>query len=176
MNFNSQGVLPPADYKFTFAELKSSILVTGAEQGVEHWDSDWRLFLVDQLEILVKQLWEVGIADIFIDGSFVENKPHPNDIDGYFVCNVYDLPRLQRELNILDLNKIWTWDPRTRRPYRGHAKKQLPMWHQYRVELYPHYGQLCGIVDEFGHELQFPSAFRKSRNANTPKGIVQILQ
>jgi hypothetical protein len=29
----------------------------------------------------------------------------------------------------------------------GYPKLQLPMWHKYRVELYPHYGQLCGIRD-----------------------------
>lgn len=176
MNFNDQGILPQGDYKLTFEELKDSILITGEEQGIENWDGKWRLYLVNQLEVLVNQLWQVGITDIFVDGSFVESKPHPNDIDGYFVCQVQEIRMLQRELNILDQNKIWTWDPQTRRHYRGYAKKQLPMWHQYRVELYPHYGQLCGISDEFGNELQFPSAFRKSRHQNAPKGIVRILQ
>jgi hypothetical protein len=28
------------------------------------------------------------------------------------------------------------------------------MWHQYRVELYPHVGQLSGIRDRFGNELE----------------------
>jgi hypothetical protein len=31
------------------------------------------------------------------------------------------------------------------------------MWHAYRVELYPHFGQLCGIEDAFGNQLEFPS-------------------
>jgi len=48
------------------------------------------------------------------------------------------------------------------------------MWHVYRVELYPHVGQLCGIRDRYGHELEFPSAFRQSRRDGTPKGIVKI--
>jgi hypothetical protein len=35
-------------------------------------------------------------------------------------------------------------------------------------------GQLCGIKDEFGHELEFPAAFRKSRYSHRPRGIVKI--
>ncbi len=42
-----------------------------------------------------------------------------------------------------------------RRPYRSDPKKQLLMWHQYRVELFPHYGQLCGIRDAFGNRSNF---------------------
>jgi hypothetical protein len=113
---------------------------------------------------------------IFIDGSFVEDKDHPNDIDGYFVGDLRRLATgdLQRELNALDPFQIWTWDPATRRPYRGYAKRQLPMWHEYRVELHPHYGQPCDIRDKHGHELEFPSAFRQSRRDGKPKGIVKI--
>ena len=48
------------------------------------------------------------------------------------------------------------------------------MWHQYRVELYPHYGQPSGVRDKYGHELEFPSAFRQSRCDGKPKGIVKI--
>jgi len=82
---------------------------------------------------------------------------------------------LERELNLLDPHKIWTWDPASRRPYRGYPKRQLPMWHQYRVELYPHFsGMLSGIRDEQGNELEFPSAFRRSRGDGKPRGIVKI--
>ena len=54
------------------------------------------------------------------------------------------------------------------------AKKQLPMWCEYRVELYPHVGQLSGILDPHGNELEFPAAFRLSRSG-IPKGIIQIV-
>jgi hypothetical protein len=55
------------------------------------------------------------------------------------------------------------------------AKRQLPMWHQYRVEFYPHFpGLLSGIRDQFGYELPFPSAFRLARAAYRPKGIIRI--
>ena len=100
---------------------------------------------MDNLAILVRQLWQVGIGEVFVNGSFVEDKDHPNDIDGYFVCELRSLAsgELQRDLNLLDPHKVWTWDPASRRPYRGYPKRQLPMWHTYRVELYPHVGQLA---------------------------------
>jgi hypothetical protein len=50
------------------------------------------------------------------------------------------------------------------------------MWFAYRVELYPHFGQPAGITDQFGHQLQFPSAFRLSRRAHLPKGIIRIVK
>lgn len=55
-----------------------------------------------------------------------------------------------------------------------YPKKQLPMWHQYRVELYPHFGQSSGIQDQYGNELEFPAAFRRSRADGKPKGIIKI--
>jgi len=79
----------------------------------------------------------MGVTEVFADGSFVEEKDHPNDIDGYFVCSLQALAsgELARNLNLLDPHKIWTWDPRSRQAHRGYPKKQLPMWHRYRVEL-----------------------------------------
>lgn len=175
MKFNDFGLLPIGDYKLTLNDLRHSLLVKGPGNGFL-WDESWRAHLVDQLEIMVNQLWRVGITEIFIDGSFVEDKAHPNDIDGYFECDVMDLPTIVRELNILEPDKIWTWDSRTRRQYKGYTKAQLPMWHKYRVELYPEYGQYSGIPDEFGNNLLFPSAFRQTRDSFRPKGIVKIIK
>lgn len=82
-----------------------------------------------------------------------------------------------QELDLLDRHKVWTWDPASRRPYRGYPKRQLPMWHQYRVELYPHVPGLglgTGIRAENGHELEFPAAFRRSRSDGSPRGIVKL--
>ncbi len=176
LEFNSDGMLPPKEFEMTVDELRQSTLVSGPGVKYPNWDSEWRAVLVDQLERLVQQLWKVGIDQIFIDGSFVEDKDHPNDIDGYFECEMKTLAsgRLERELNLLDPHKTWTWDPSSRRPYRGYPKAQLPMWHQYRVELYPHFGQPSGITDEFGNALEFPSAFRISRRERKPRGIVKI--
>lgn len=176
--FNQEGLLPPGDYELTLDELRDSMLVRCPADRVPAvtWDADWRLKLVENLAVMCGQLWQVGIREIFVNGSFVEDKDHPNDIDGYFVCDLRFLAsgELERRLNLLDPDKVWTWDPASRRPYRGYPKRQLPMWHKYRVELYPHYGQLSGIRDQFGHELEFPSAFRQSRRDSQPKGIVKI--
>jgi len=176
--FTADGLLPAGDYKVTLDELRSSVLVVGPtdRESFPNWDAHWRASLTDNLEVMVRQLWRVGIDDIFVDGSFAEDKDHPNDIDGYFVCDLGRLVSgdLERKLNLLDTYKVWTWDPASSRPYRGYPKNQLPMWHQYRVELYPHYGQLSGIRDESGNELEFPSAFRRSRRDGHPRGIVKI--
>jgi hypothetical protein len=176
--FTEDGLLSPGDYELTLSELRESMLVKGPGTSCPGWDAAWRAELIDNLEILVRQLWQVGIAEVFIDGSFVEDKDHPNDIDGYFVCDLTELAsgRLQRALNLLDPHKAWTWNPASRKPCSGFPKRQLPMWHVYRVELYPHYGQPAGIRDEFGNELEFPSAFRRSRRDGRLRGIVKIVK
>ena len=172
------GLLPPGDYEVSLDELRESALVVGPRTSAHPaWDTLWRKHLVDNLEILVYQLWRVGVTEVFIDGSFTEDKDHPNDIDGYFVCDLMRLAsgELQRELNLLDPHKVWTWDPSSRRPCRGYPKRQLPMWHQYRVELYPHFAGLpSGIRDEHGNEMEFPSAFRRSRRDGKPRGVIKI--
>lgn len=178
-NFDADGLLPVGDYEVSFEELRQSVLVAGDLNRQNNWDASWRSKLVANLEVLTRQLWSVGIREVYADGSFVEDKDHPNDIDGYFVCGLQELitGELARQLNLLDASKVWTWEPASRRPYRGYPKKQLPMWHQYRVELYPHVPGLgigCGIFDKYGNELEFPSAFRQCRRNGKPRGIVKI--
>lgn len=172
------GLLPPGDYPMTLDGLRASVLVSGPRGRGRAWDTLWRERLVGNLAVLVSQLWQVGIERIFIDGSFVEDKAHPNDIDGYFECDLraFASGAIAGALNALDPYQIWTWDPGSRRPDPDSAKLQLPMWHRYRVELYPHFGQLSGVRDQFGNELQFPSAFRLARYSFRPKGIVQVVK
>jgi hypothetical protein len=174
--FTADGLLPPGDYELSLAELARSMLVGGPAARAPTWDAAWRAQLVANLAVLVRQLWAVGIDQIFADGSFVEDKDHPNDIDGYFECPRERLAsgKLVRALNVSNPKRSWTWDPARRRPYRGYPKRQLPMWHAYRVELYPHFGQPAGLRDEHGHELTFPSAFRRSRSDGRPRGLVKI--
>lgn len=175
--FDSDGLLPAGDYALTFEELRQTQLVKGPGGASSTWDAAWRRSLVANLEIMTRQLWQVGVQEVFADGSFVEEKDHPNDIDGYFVCTLADLSsgELTRKLNLLDPYKIWTWDPRSRQAFRGYPKKQLPMWHRYRIELYPHVsGFSSGIRDKQGHELEFPSAFRQSRRDGKARGIIKL--
>jgi hypothetical protein len=177
-DFTDEGVLPPGDYPLSIEEIKSSKLVLGPGVPTDHptWDASWRLKLVESLTILVDQLFSIGIIEVYINGSFVEYKDHPNDVDGYFPCDLRRLASgtLQRELNLLDPFKVWTWDPASRTPFRGYPKWQLPMWHRYRVELYPHCGLPSGIKDHNGHDLEFPAAFRRRRSDGMQKGIVRI--
>jgi len=178
--FTSQGLLPPGDYAMTLGELRVSMLVLGQAglQEESNWDGAWRQRLVSNLSIMVGQLWAVGIEDIFIDGSFVEDKDHPNDIDGYFVCLEEQVATrsLHRALNKVDPEKCWTWDHSMRRAYRGYPKKQLPMWHSYRVELYPHWSGLMAGRDDRGNELEFPAWFRQRRADGQPKGIIKVVK
>lgn len=173
--FNDDGVLPPRDYPMTIEQLKKSLLVEWPGYGYP-WDHQKRLMLVNNLSILVNQLYTVGIREIFVNGSFVEDKASPGDIDGYFVADPNTLPNIVKELNKLDPHKVWTWDWNNRIYDRNSAKPQLPMWHHYKVELYPHVGQGCGIFDENGNEQIFPAAFRKTRDTFLPKGIIQIMK
>jgi hypothetical protein len=74
--FETDGLLPPGDYEVSFEELRQSILVHGLDGATmtPTWDTEWRAKLVDNLEIMVRQLWQVGITEVFADGSFVEDK------------------------------------------------------------------------------------------------------
>lgn len=51
------------------------------------------------------------------------------------------------------------------------------MWHVYRVELYPHYGDgpPTGIRPPDGYDRLFPAAFRHRRGTDEPKGIVKVI-
>ena len=181
LTFGKEGLLLPGDYPLTLQELRQSVLVAGPlnKQDYPNWDSEWRTKLVDNLANFVNQLWQVGVTEIFIDGSFTEDKEHPNDIDGYFVCDLMEFAtgKLERKLNLLDPYKIWTWNEGSRRPHPGFPHSQLPMWHQYRIELYPHTPGACsGLKDNFGNDLEFPAAFRRSRRDNSQRGIIKIVR
>lgn len=172
--FNSDGVLPAGDYPLTLKELRQSHLVTGADSGASAWDSAWRLQLVDNLALMAAQLWVVGITELYVDGSFVKNKERPDDIDGYFAADVVALATgsLVADLNHFGPDAIWTWAASERWVGPDSPKAQLPMWHKYRVELYPYVpGFPSGITDRFGNALEFPAAFRQSRQGK-PKGII----
>lgn len=176
--FSRDGLLPAGDYALTLAQLAKSSLVKGprGQRRSRHWDAAWRAKLVENLAILAGELEMVGVNEVFVNGSFVEAKDHPHDIDGYFVCDRarFLSGRLERELNQVAATPCWTWESADRRPVPGHGPK-LPMWIEYRVELFPHIGQGTGIVDRFGNELTFPAAFRLSRTGR-PKGILKLVR
>jgi hypothetical protein len=188
--FNADGVLPPGDHVLTLDELQTSRLVepeavapegdTATREGEERpWDRDYRLKLVNNLRPLISDLVKVGISEVFIDGSFVSDKPKPRDIDGYFVVKN---PRewLKQSAELANINRrVWTWDPKSATPDFQTGKPKLPMWHSHKVELFPHWpGVMSGIKDEFGNPQEYPAAFRKTRELmggkRVAKGIVKL--
>lgn len=168
--FTRLGVLPRGTYEMTIAELRSSHLVIGPK-GDTRWDIVWREHLLSNLEILAKQLWSIGIEEIFVNGSFVENKDRPNDIDGYFVCSIKDqVDRvLERKLNAIDPHKAWGWDEHMRHPGR-----RLPLWKHYRVDMLPYAPGTMFGTDKSGRLLELSEAFRRTKLGETPKGIVKL--
>jgi hypothetical protein len=143
LRFDGHGCLI-GDREMTLSELKESELVTGPNPLPAGWDKEWRRVLVDNLEILVRQLWTLGMTEIWIGGSFASNSPHPGDIDGYFICSLEEfrsrgLPAL---LNALDRKQSWGWRRSDARLDPQSQKHKLLLWHNYRVELYPEYTEL----------------------------------
>lgn len=176
-NFTPQGLLPPGDYPLTSAELRASLLVHGPPgRSARRWDVERRLWLIDNLAIMAGHLWRLGIHDIFLNGSFVEEKASPNDIDGYFYCpmSYFRMGHLQRDLQQLD--PVWTWVNNSRTKDPNSTKLQLPMWHKYRVELWPEAINHSGIKGSLGEDLPFSAAFRQRRTTYEQKGIIQLVQ
>ncbi len=78
-SFQPDGLLPPGDYEVSFDQLRRSILTVGLEVTAvtNSWDASWRERLVDNFEVLVQQLWLVGVRDIYADGRLWKIKTIP---------------------------------------------------------------------------------------------------
>jgi hypothetical protein len=172
--FNSEGHLPAGIHLSTFADLRAShlVLCPSASQFPD-WDAGWRSKLVDNLEMLVKQLWSYGCDEVFIDGSFVDAIEHPGDIDGYFNCEVDDLKdyQMQNALNTEENNFVWNWHSNSFLPAQGYPRGKPRMWHFYRVEL------IANITDPhppFSRPGNMRENFRFSDRTGKERGLVQI--
>lgn len=183
LQFDDDGRLPPGEYPMTLDELERSILVTGGEDKDDAWDTKWRVELVQNLRILVDQLWAEEITEIYIDGSFATDKPHPGDIDGYFVvkktAELSDSEfeeELCNRLNQRDKNNAWTWKDKDRKRPAPSEKGQLPMWWHYHVEMWPEYGQWSGQIHPItGDKLTHSELFRITKQGED-KGIIKLLK
>ncbi len=183
LQFDEDGRLPPGEYKLSLAELERSILVTGDDDKDPAWDTRWRLELVQNLGVLVEQLWKEDITDIYIDGSFATDKLHPGDIDGYFVVekpaeiqpSEFEQSLCDR-LNKHDEHKAWSWKDEDRKKPAEAEKGQLPMWWHYHVEMWPEYGQLSGQIHPLtDEELTHAQLFRITKQGED-KGIIKLLK
>jgi len=181
--FDEDGRLPPGDYPMTLDELERSILVIGDEEKDDAWDTKWRLKLIQNLRVMVNQLWKEGFADIYIDGSYATDKLKPGDIDGYFVCSkpkeMLDSDfehQLCERLNKHIDKKIWTWKDADRKRPLPAEKGQLPMWFEYHVEMWPEYGQWSGQIHPLTQvKLTHAELFRITKTGED-KGIIKLLQ
>jgi hypothetical protein len=106
-SFTTFGLLPPGDHPLTITELRQSFLVSGQGADVPTWGNSWRGQLVDNLELFVRQLWQVGVERIFVNGSFVTGKPDPGDIDAYVECTLTDYPLILARLMLLEPLLPW---------------------------------------------------------------------
>jgi hypothetical protein len=175
--FTPDGLLPAGDHLLTIGELRRSYLVTGEGIDVPGWDSALRAQLVDHLELFVRQLWQVGVERIFVNGSFVTSKPQPGDIDAYFECTLTDYPLTLIRLMLLEPSLPWDLAHRPIDP--GSQEPKPVMWHRYRVEVFPHftdYPNLTGIFDEDGNEFELADLFRRDKNSLRLKGVIQIVR
>lgn len=183
LQFDEDGRLPPGDYLLTLDELERSILVTGDEDKDPAWDTKWRLELVQNLRILVEQLWIVGITEIYIDGSFATDKLRPGDIDGYFVV---EKPAEQQDsefeqsicdqLNKHDKHNAWSWKDEDRKRPAPAEKGQLPMWWHYHVEMWPEYGQWSGQIHPLTDEKLTHAQLFRITKLGEDKGIIKLLK
>lgn len=173
--FTRFGVLPPGEYEATLDELRRSHVVVGPKDG-RPWDTTWRLRLLAALQGRLGQLWAVGyVPQVVIAGSFVEDVPHPADIDGWFPCprnkcglDCGEPQDLQRDLNHLDPRRLWSW-----RRQEANGRRKFPMWHALRVELYYDAPGVFIASDARGRGLR-PSEFFSRTRSGRPKGVVRI--
>jgi len=173
-NFTSDpppnAVLPPGDYTLTLAELRQSMLVVGPRPLVPGWDASWRRDLIDRLAVRVANLKLIGITELFLAGSFVQNNPVPGDIDGYYMVDPAMWLRVQRpRLMTVDPLLATMFDKNTwvYSPEKGEPRPQL--WHVARLELFY---VLNTPANKFPGAI--PQYFRRSRQ-DKPKGLIRII-
>ena len=134
------------------------------------WDASWRRELVDRLAVRMANLKLVGITELFLAGSFVQNNLVPGDIDGYYMVDPATWLRVQRPLlmtidpllaTVSDRN-TWVYSPE-----KGELRPQL--WHAARLELFY-------VPDTPANRYPgaIPQYFRRSRQ-DKPKGLIRIV-
>ncbi len=178
-SFNFYRALPQ-DFDVTFADIRNSLLIHGPAVKPLNWNSKWRLELLGNLEIVVRQLWGNGIETVYVDGSFVTGIGHPRDIDACFECDFteWSSGALAEKLNQAAPKKVWTWDDSARRTVAGFTSMKLPMWCSYRVDIHPYFPDRpnIGMMMDDGSLVTVLDGFRRMRNMEAPKGILKLIK
>jgi hypothetical protein len=173
--FDGKGLLP-GDVQATVDEIAASHLVTGAGVRSRSWDQNWRGELVKNLRTVSDLFWRAGAKEIVIDGSFVEMVDHPGDIDAYFtLLDPFDFDAFQDRLNQMDSDPVWTWDQTRFQAFPGAKIPRLPFWGKYHIDIFPDWGQPCGVKGGTGRLLTFPQAFRQQRGTFRRKGVILLV-
>lgn len=136
----ANGNLPPGIHSCTWEEFVARFGIT-----------QQRLNLIAGLRIAIDQLREAGCPTIYIDGSFVTNKPVPGDFDACW------------EAIGVDVNKLQSIAPALLKFDSKRAAQKA----EYGGEFFP----AGGPADSVG--TLFLDFFQKDREGN-PKGIISI--
>jgi len=85
------------------------------------------LHLIDNLEILTDSCGRFASGDL--RRRIIRRGQRSPTISTAISCAIFSTQQreLTRQLNLIDPFKVWTWEPASRKPYRGYPKKQLPM-------------------------------------------------
>jgi hypothetical protein len=150
-DFNEEtGYLPPGVHYATLEEIKERFGKTVR-----------RSRLVVNLDKVVRQLWDAGVQEVFIDGSFCTATPVPNDIDGYWIY-IQGFDRTKVDPVLLQMD-IFVADPST-----GEAVR--PMKLRYGVEFFVH-----PLNRATASGLSYPEFFSRSRDG-VDRGYVGVIK
>jgi hypothetical protein len=135
-NLQPNGLLPPGAHECTLSELKASFSFT-----------PHRIDILERFGRLLEQLPPAGVRYLLVDGSFVEDRPEPHDID---VVLAVDTIMDATPVAVL-LNWVAT---------RHDSVKSL-----YACDLY--------VDDEIGIQGYWVRLFGKTRGSS-PKGMLRV--
>jgi len=130
--------------------LRPGIHEVALKEIEEHFCfNEYRGKLFKQAVPAIKNLIAAGVADIYLDGSFAESKPRPNDIDGCWVPHPHMVSsRIDKVL--LDF-----------------SNQRVAMKKKYGVDFF-----LANELERNKGE-PFLEFFQKDRDGN-PKGILKV--
>ena len=134
---NTYGLLPPGFHLATMAELKQKF----------GFSPKRRSLIEEGLELVTRELVSMGVLELYVDGSFVEQDPSPGDLDGY----------------------VLTESPS--KVYQKIAERQELWLMQYRMDIWP----AATDVEGEGSQSYFEQLFSHTADDSPrPKGIVKL--
>jgi hypothetical protein len=144
------GYLPPGIHDASIEELREHFV----------WNDSRRL-LLSHFEKVLYQLYDAGIDEVFIGGSFSTSTPAPKDIDAFWIYKAgLDLSKIDPVL--LNMNTF------VRDPVTGQSVR--PMKLKYGVELFIQTGPTARINGKL-----FGEFFGHSRDG-VARGLIRLVR